>query len=670
MNQIWKIGIVVACLFIGVTAAILGSRMQLVFDYATLPLVPPAYELFAAPTPALWAIAGFVGVLLACFFVCVSIPASEHHTPTRWQWWGLGCLVIAALPLWLAVGRMLAFSIPAVAWWEWIWLSVFVGIGTRLAFWDAIGAPSVMERFLGMRGAWAILMLAATLCGIWWGLQSDHYYRSYQLGFNDFGHFAQRISNTAAGNGFLLETPVLPPFWDHFNPGLVLLVPAWVMFPDVRLVFVLQAACLAGSSLLVMVLGRLRGASPATSLVWGVCWLLLPVVGQMNLAYTYGWHPITLAIPCLLATLIAMVRRHIKTAALFALLAASFEEGVIVAIACFAAAQALRSAIAERQGTGDTAPCMGLRWPSWVCVSIASALLFVIVYRWSGLAEFQTGRFASLGNSAFEIACSPLLKPETFWGLLLRTRNLAFLSFLLMPLCVGATRTWCWGLLAMAPPTLVLMVWEHMPAQSIAFQYTSTLLPFWFFSMMEIARDAKPSSTFARSAGMLASVWLLAIGVGQMPWSNDSLVDVKAKCYGPNPRWTRLAGEEDSAAIDQWVAALRQTSPLQEPMGATLDASSSKPWSAQCILATGRIASHCVGIKDIETVGQFRQRYAGLQALDTHLASPILRYDEIVLDLQESFQQSAEDISWVRDEALRNGFVLQRQAYSIEWYRR
>jgi hypothetical protein len=93
------------------------------------------------------------------------------------------------------------------------------------------------------------IVLASLMCASWWVWQSHYYYKSFMLGFNDFGHFMQRVSNTANSRGFLLETPVLPIYWDHFNPGLALLVPLWKIYPDVTLAFYLQACALALSSL-------------------------------------------------------------------------------------------------------------------------------------------------------------------------------------------------------------------------------------------------------------------------------------------------------------------------------------------------------------------------------------------------------------------------------------
>jgi hypothetical protein len=41
-------------------------------------------------------------------------------------------------------------------------------------------------------------------------------------------------------------------------------------------------------------------------------------------------------------------------------------------------------------------------------------------------------------------------------------------------------------------------------------------------------------------------------------------------------------------------------------------------WNSLHVLATGRIASCFVGARDVETVGQFWQRYDDLQLLDTN----------------------------------------------------
>jgi hypothetical protein len=82
------------------------------------------------------------------------------------------------------------------------------------------------------------------------------------------------------------------------------------------------------------------------------------------------------------------------------------------------------------------------------------------------------------------------------------------------------------------------------------------------------------------------------------------------------------------------------------------------------------LASHCVGLADIETVGQFWQRRDSLSKLDPALKSPLLRYDFLLLDYQENFQQTTEESRQIAAEAQSLGFTLVDHEYNFEIYRR
>jgi uncharacterized membrane protein len=630
------------------TGMAIVSRMQLVFDYATMSLAPPAYEILAGSFGAIAAVA-ILGLAIAgpLFFesrpkIKVHTQVASNHRPVV-----LACFLAASAPLALLLLRLMGAGVPPPGWWELAWFAGWTGLAVRFTLANT-SVPSADHPSL-----WRfVLSVAVVGCGIWWFIQSCSYFASYQLGFNDFGHFTQRISTTANGAGFLMETPVLPPFWDHFNPGLLLLVPLWSVVPHVELIFAIQAACLAGSAWLLAAIARARGQSSLAACGWGCSWLLVPSLGQMNLAYTYGWHPITLAIPCLLAAYLSLCLGRIPLAILWALVAASFEEGVIVVIACFAATQALRA----MRSSGIHNNKVGNNKVGWCAAATLAVVAFVCVYRFSGLAPFQTGRFAKLGNHALEIIASPILRPDAFWGLLFRPRNFAFLCLTLIPFAVGATRNWWWSLLAVTPPFFVLTIWEHMPAQSLAFQYISCLLPVLFAGILEPTNKAE--STNARAWGMAAVAWLLSIAIGQMPWSNDSLVDVKAKTYGFESKWLRSETDEDARWVANWIRSIRQKTGSPDIMRLP-------EWKQLRVLATGRLAAHCVGAGDVETVGQFWQRYDALKGLDPNLASPILRYDILMLDLRESFQQTTDETERIVKEAEKHGWSIQERRYDF-----
>ncbi len=620
------------------TGAALSTRIQLVFSYDTHVTVTPALEVLAASNSALV----ILGISALAFPLFTRLGPDEN----RWRS-GLAFGLTATLPIGLVLARCLIDGLPDPALWEVVWYAVFTGLAFgRLATLD-------ISTSLYPIGLWRSILNVATVSALgWWVFQSHIYYQGFRLGFNDFGHFTQRVANTAAGRGFLLETPVLPIFWDHFNPGLVLLVPMWWMWPSVYLVFVLQSLSLALPALLLASIVRKLGRSHASATFWGLAWLLHPSIGQMNIAYTYGWHPVTVAIPFLLLAYRLLLSSRFLSASLTTLVACSFEEGVIVVVGCFAAAMFLRTVFDRRSGVISTS-VVELR--AWLAVFLIATVAFGIIYTTSGLARFQTGRFASLGGSGLEIVLSPILKPTEFWGLLFRVRNAAFLSLLFAPFIVAGIHRSPWHLLAVALPIGVLVVWEHLPAQSIAFQYAACVLPVLFLGCIEGAPKRRSDTHYA--IGSLATGWVLCLFVGQLPWSQESLIDVLSATYDLQQSEQRLVGSEDNGWLTEQIETLLQSKVFDSATGSKVSPRA---------LATGRIASHLVGLSDVETVGQFWQRRDELSKLDPSLASPLLRYDIIVLDFREAFQQTVQETIRVRDEALRQGFRIHQNRFEIQ----
>jgi hypothetical protein len=345
--------------------------------------------------------------------------------------------------------------------------------------------------------------------------------------------------------------------------------------------------------------------------------------------------------------------------ALFSILVAmSFEEGVIVVVGCFALAMSIRA-----WWTQQRADAFGIQLSAttWGVMWLMCIILFVLVYSFSGLAPFQAGRFAKLGNNLLEVILSPLLRPSDFWGLLFRSRNAVFVAILFLPAFVSCNMRSVWYLVAVAVPLGVLLVWEHMPAQSIAFQYTACLLPVLSLASMASvpcaatkSHESSGAMHWCKPVAPLVAVWILSVYVGQFPWSQATLTDVLGKTYGFDAELQRLSG----AADNEWVTK-KIRSVLDEPSDSEVR-----------VLATGRIAAHCVGIADIETVGQFWQRRESLSKLDPELKSPLLRYDFLLFDYQEDFQQTTDESKRVAVEAQSLGFELVDQQFNFAIYRR
>ena len=260
-----------------------------------------------------------------------------------------------------------------------------------------------------------------------------------------------------------------------------------------------------------------------------------------------------------------------------------------------------------------------------------------------------------------------MIKPTEFWGLLFRLRNAAFLSLFFAPFFVAGIRHSPWHVLAIALPLGVLLVWEHLPAQSIAFQYTACLFPVLFLGCIEGTSrmsPKRPKDSIATGwrfevsypIAAIATGWVLCLFVGQLPWSQDNLIDVLGTTYDPMHSEQRLVGSDDNRWLIQQIEVLR----------ASKFTSSNGTTALPRVLATGRIASHLVGLPDVETVGQYWQRRIDLAKLDSSIASPLFRYDVIVLDFREAFQQTIDETNRVRDEAISLGFQIAHSRFDIQ----
>lgn len=622
---------------------IMAGRIHLVMGYSVLPIGPAWLEPFLAPSSSI-----ALGVMMLAVLGLLSRQAiSEvYGRVSIKRTFGL-LLVAATLPLVSSTIRAIDLWSASPSYWEPLWFSGWTGAAFAYLVNFRPLRSSTSSVWWSRPTAW--IVFASCIVGLWWYVQSNRYYSDFLLGFNDFGHFAQRVANTAAGRGFLLESPVLPPFWDHFNPGLVLLVPLWWLVPTVQWFFAIQAGCLAGSGLLVALLARGLGHARTTAVLWGLAWLAQPAIGQMNIAYTYGWHPITLAIPALLGGLAGLVFGRRWTSLLCVMLACSMEEGAIVVVSLFClgcAGQAWR----RRASSVDDSAVLGYHAGFWLVAASIFAIGFMAVFRFSGLAEFQTGRFVALGDNAVEVLLSPILRPAAFWGELFQLEKFAFLASLVLPCwVVSLIAGWRW-LIPLALPLGVLMAWDHQPATCIAFQYSSTLIPILWFATLHGSSGWNDSASSAAATGGLATGLVLSLFVGQLPYSRPSLLDVVARTYPAEATHRRESGDEDATWLREQLMTIRR--------------------SGTTVLATGRIAAHVVGNADVETVGQYLERREQLAELPDRTDNPIGAYEWIVLDRIEGFQQSPHQTERVESEARQTHFKVVADQFDIVILRR
>jgi uncharacterized membrane protein len=587
--------------------------------------------------------------------------------------WGRGAaryLALAwAIPL-AALARQLWPGIPAT-FLEPIFLAWVTGLSASAVARALAGRQSLLAWAAKIPWGW-ITALAALAAGVWMYLHAVAKYDDYLLGYYDFGHYGRRVINTWAGRGWLLESPALPRFWDHFNPGLVLLAPLWGLWPDARFFMAIQAACLAGSAILVHGIARRLGAGGGAAMAWALAYLLFPPVSQLNLNYGYGWHPASVALPFILAGVWLWLARRPFLAAAAGLVACSMEEnlwivtaGLAVGLAVLTRKNAAHPAAGvDRQdnthvahppsgvGCGANAqPRVRLRrmpqGSSLALLAFAGVCLagFAMALVCGDFGPVQAGRFSHLGATAGEVLLSPILRPAAFWGQVLSAPSAYYILALGVPLGVRALARGWPVLLGLAVPLGVLLAWNADGSRSVAFQYVTPLIAILFLAALVGARRRSPAGAGLWVAGVAALAACLALSpmLGDWPWSQTT---------------NAVMDEHDVQA--GWPEHRRQLDDLTRRLD----------HPDVTIAASGRAAAHLLHAARLERVGDVMQGNWGFTAPAGQAGNSVEAFDYILVDFTDRFQQDRAAINQAIAAAQRAGYRLTYSADGIVLYER
>ncbi len=636
----WKTAAAVGWIW---AASLLATRVHDVATYEVIASAPPAWGMVVLP--------------FSTMMLLVPAGALLGWLSDRWpaRAWLSAAWIIPLLDL----SRLQGVPIP-YTFLEPLLLAGLTGEAARHMVHDDIG----MLRAVRPANSRRIAMVLAVTAFAWWCHEGNTFYQRYLLGYVDFGQHAVRVASTWEGRGFLRESPGLPAFYDHFNPGLALLAPLWGLWPDARVFIVIQALCLAAPAVIVWFLARRFGASPIESLLWTAAYLCFPTVGQLNVNYSYGWHPVSLALPALfMAFLLAAEARYVAAFACL-VLACSFKETVPVVASVAAAALATAAWWRRRNGLPATPLPGRLPWLGWLLLSASLLAGSILVSRWAPFARFQMNKFAHLGSTAVEIALSPITRPGVFWSTVAQPRCAYFLLCLLIPWgYAGSRRGWSlrWALIV---PWSVLILMNLPASTSIAFQYTTVLIPVLLLAALygvygngqsRVERSDEAASaagdraepTGSRSTALALSAALSAATAsmffGSLPWSMPTRVLMEYRTYHVDGRPAvdrRSPGSRGHTLIERLVRDLR------------------KNRQTTSLIATGRIAAHLIGVRRLETVSLARQtdRWRRLESAAGEGRSGIECFEWVVLDRLETFQQSAAETAWIAQEALHAGY--------------
>ena len=380
-----------------------------------------------------------------------------------------------------------------------------------LVSWSAGRAASLcgalsLPRLRG-RTAFAILCGAALLAaavGAWQQCRSLH---TLGMAWFDWGHFYECLNNFFRGKPFHLNLCGGSFLGSRFTPTLVLLLPV-VATGSVPLFLFAGSLLVSSGAIFTYLLARSLKFTAAEALFWGLWYLILPGIANMNLPLLDGFHEVFLLFPLVLAAVWLAAERRYVPAAVLTLLALGVRETVGIAFAGYGVVLFLRG---ERR-TG-AALCLG----SLLWVLIVLKVLMPFFDPRAAETYVHVGFYSHLGGNIAEIALSPLLRPKAFFGSLFNQHNFLFWCTLLLPFAV-LIRHAPLMLLPLIPEFIMVSVDRRFDTQNVLRHYQALILIVLIVAALCGAKRLRERGTAADLRLFLAgmprprSAWLGAAG--------------------------------------------------------------------------------------------------------------------------------------------------------------
>ncbi|MHC4066058.1 MAG: DUF2079 domain-containing protein [Planctomycetota bacterium] len=401
---------------------------------------------------------------------------------------------------------------------------------------------------------WPFLLvtaLAVAFASVWF-VALQHMSAGGHLGYADVGIFASRLINTARGTFLFRENATAVAFWDHFNPGFYVLVPLVMAFNANVVLNAVGSISAAAPALVWYWFARSAGWPVLTSCALALGWLLLPSLSHPLFSMSFGFHPMTMAMPLVAVSLVLLTRGRVVGFALCAILACTFRETVALSYV----------------GVGLWLLCTPRRRRTGAVVLTAAAVYFAIItavvipYFRGGTGYLGAERFGHLGGSAAGILLSPVAAPRTFWGLVASNESLTYCAVLfgclgLVPILYGGRR-----LLMILPEGVFLLLWHEPLVRSIAYHYHLIVLVLLYWlsidglsAVLRRGGGGAARSATGRAWVMIGSAVAGSFYLGWWPQLRDTTPFDRLPARRETMNWIRARVTEDDSVAATWRAA-------------------------------------------------------------------------------------------------------------------
>jgi uncharacterized membrane protein len=257
----------------------------------------------------------------------------------------------------------------------------------------------------------------------------------------------------------------------HFEPILFPVSLSYLIWPNPKLLLVIQSLVVASGAFPAFWLARLRLRNELAAAVIAILYLLYPAQQQ---ATVYDFHAVTLTAALLLFTLYFMYTRRTAWLFVFAILSMACKEEIPLTIIIFG----LWSILFQQRWRSGLA--LVLLATAWV------GLEYYIIHIYSPVGHpLLISRYASLGSSPLGIAKTLLLHPVGALRVyVFDPYHMLYLRILLSP--VGYLPLLAPWVLVLAVPGLAINLLSADPnMRSGFFQYNAEIVPVLIFSTIE-----------------------------------------------------------------------------------------------------------------------------------------------------------------------------------------
>lgn len=257
----------------------------------------------------------------------------------------------------------------------------------------------------------------------------DKAWRNQYLFFFDWGMFVEPAMNTLRGEFMMdyFERSGEIFFSRHFQPGFFSwFIPLMWLFPYPQTVMVVGALFLSGSAILIFYFARIRKLPPFFAFCCSMVYLLYPTITNYNLSLFHGFHVIYFFIPVFILFCCLYEKKKLSTAFLVFIFSLTIKETVGAfwvgwGLCQFISGHRKRGIIYALIGGVYLIICMKLIIPSFTV----------------GKGYMYMDAFGHLGDNMWEIALSPILRPNEFWNSLLVTKKIMLILLLVLPIFMG-----------------------------------------------------------------------------------------------------------------------------------------------------------------------------------------------------------------------------------------